>query len=236
MESESQELSPAGAAAVARLGQQLGHPLRVRLLAHVAWHGPCSFSELVAVTGGSQAQVSNHLAGLRDAGLVATRREGRQSLYRVPNADVAEVLANLASAAGVPLQPTPVVHAAASDARRCYDHLGGALGVAVLDALVERGGLAPARSGDELVPGPDAAAVLPEFGVARLDDLQSERRRTAYGCPDWTERRPHLGGALGAAVTRAAFARRWVADRPGSRAVRLTAAGRRALAERGVRV
>jgi DNA-binding transcriptional ArsR family regulator len=224
-------------AAMADIARQLAHPLRVQLLAHVAASGPCPFSELVEVAGGNTAQVSNHLAGLRAAGLLVTQRHGRQSLYRLPNSHVAEVLANLAAAAGV--EEVEHLHdqerATETTARRCYDHVGGRLGVRILAALRARDALIGGSGGHaELTPGAAASAVLPRFGLTGWEELRNGRRRFAYGCPDWTERTPHLGGALGAAITQSMRDKGWIQTRRGSRGLTVTAVGHRALVELGV--
>jgi DNA-binding transcriptional ArsR family regulator len=217
------------AGAVAELSRQLAHPLRVTLLSHVAEHGPCAFSELVAAAGVAQAQVGNHLSLLRKAGLLVTERQGRQSLYRLPNAHLAEALANLAAAAGV---TTEAEAPAVAEARACYDHLGGKLGVAVLNALVRQ----EIITGEtDLIEGP-AIALLSRFGVADPAPLHDTRRRFAYGCPDWTEHAPHLGGSLGAAIAGSFVERQWIRRRMGSRIVDVTGKGRTALRKLGVEV
>lgn len=217
------------AGAVAELSRQLAHPLRVVVLSYVAEHGPCTFSELVEVAGAAQAQVGNHLSVLRKAGLLATERQGRQSFYRLPNAHLAEALANLAAAAGVSAETT--AWHGISDARSCYDHIGGKLGVAVLNTLLAQNALV----GDPLAEGP-ATTLLPRFGIADTAPLHEGRRRFAYECPDWTERAPHLGGALGAALAESFVARQWVQRKPGSRVLDVTRKGRTALHRLGVEV
>ena len=227
----------AAAEAMAELGKQLAHPLRMLLLTYVSEHGPCAFSELVEIAGASQAQVGNHLTLLRSAGLLVTERHGRQSLYRMPNADLAELLANFGAAAGVPAADRPGALTVRDEARCCYDHVGGRLGVAVLRTLLDRGAVTGDPSGtDDLSPGSSADAVLSEFGVTDWAQLHGSRRRFAYGCPDWTEKAPHLGGALGAAVAASLRERRWTKPRSGSRALDLTPRGRNALRELGVPV
>jgi DNA-binding transcriptional ArsR family regulator len=221
------------AGAMAELSKQLAHPLRVMLLGHVAESGPCPFSELAEVAGVPQAQVSNHLAVLRKAGLLATERQGRQSLYRLPNSYIAEVLANLRAAVGG--EETALKLPVRAEARSCYDHIGGRLGVDLLRTLLARGVVTgdPLEPGD-LAEGEAAAAVLPTFGVPECRTLRDNRRRFAYGCPDWTEKVPHLGGALGAAVAKNLHTCDWVRSRPGSRALDVTELGREALRELGV--
>ena len=219
------------ASAIADLSRQLAHPLRVTLLTYVSEHGPCAFSELVEATGAAQAQVGNHLSVLRKAGLLVTERQGRQSLYRLPNAHLAEALANLAAAAGVTTETAAARHDIA-EARACYDHIGGKLGVAVLTTLLRQ----EIITGEtDLVEGP-SAELLARFGVTDLAPLHDTRRRFAYGCPDWTEHAPHLGGALGAAIADNFAERQWVHRRPGSRILDVTGKGRTALRKLGVEV
>ncbi|MFI9381825.1 ArsR/SmtB family transcription factor [Kutzneria sp. NPDC052558] len=213
--------------AIAELSRQLAHPLRVTLLGYVAEHGPCAFSELVEAAGAAQAQVGNHLSLLRKAGLLVTERQGRQSLYRLPNAHLAEALANLAAAAGVPTEAEAAV-ARTEVARACYDHIGGKLGVAVLAALRRQEILVGET---DLVEGP-AAELLAGFAAP----VEESRRRFAYGCPDWTEHAPHLGGALGAAIADNFTRRQWIRRRAGSRVLDVTGKGRTALRELGVEI
>jgi DNA-binding transcriptional ArsR family regulator len=224
-----------GAQAMAAVGQQLGHPLRIRLLSHVANAGPCPFSELVEAVDGTTAQVSNHLKSLRDAGLLTTQRQGRQSLYRVPNAHVAELLANIAAAVD-PDGPTfTMSNHPHSEARRCYDHIGGRLGVEILRALHRSDGLTGQVADHEaLDAGPAAAEVLPRFGVGDWEQLLGGRRRFAYGCPDWTERTPHLGGAAAAVIMRHMQANGWLHQRWGSRSLTISQQGHEALQWMGV--
>jgi hypothetical protein len=128
-----------------------------------------------------------------------------------------------------------------AQARMCYDHLAGQVGVAIYDALLARGALTPAgaapgaRAGRA---GPSAAIEVGPAGVAFFGALGVEiaatrrlKRRFAYACVDWTERRPHLGGALAAALAAMALARGWVARQPGTRAVIVTDAGWQGLRE-----
>lgn len=223
--------------AMAAVGQQLAHPLRLQLLAHVANAGPCPFSELAGVVDATPAQVSNHLKSLREAGLVVTRREGRQSLYRVENAYVAELLANM-SALVDPGEPTAEpARRPHSEARRCYDHIGGRLGVELLRALKRADGLSGAVvDHGVLEPGPAAQDVLVRFGIEDFIAMLNGRRRFAYGCPDWTERTPHLGGAVAAEIKRHFEASGWVEQKRGSRALTVSPSGTNALRELGVAI
>ncbi|MBI4182525.1 MAG: helix-turn-helix transcriptional regulator [Proteobacteria bacterium] len=221
----------------AALARALAEPLRLRLLQRLS-DGPATVSELVSLAQAGQPRVSNHLALLRRAGLVRATREGRQTCYELAGAHIAGLLRSLIVAAGLPpaaARPIPAI----ALARTCYDHLAGMIGVRLFEALVAHGALvatdSPGRrgSGPKVVVGLGPAA-QPLFGGLDIDleATARARRRFAFACLDWTERRPHLGGALGAALCWGFVARGWVARRPGSRALTVTAAGRRALAER----
>jgi DNA-binding transcriptional ArsR family regulator len=227
------------------LTQALADPLRLDILRELLG-GPATVSELTALTGATQPNISNHLALLRERGLVRATREGRQMRYEVLDPAVAALIEALAAVAQAPLaarpaqRPTPPL----ARARLCYDHLAGQVGVALFDALVARDAIrlaaaTPARAGGAGRAGPAAAVELGPAGAALFDGLgvavdeaQREKRRFAYACVDWTERRPHLGGALGAALARAAQERGWVARQPATRAVIITEAGWQALRER----
>jgi hypothetical protein len=113
-------------------------------------------------------------------------------------------------------------------ARSCYDHMAGALGVELHDRLMTLGWLSPSGQREDYDVTPKGERALETLGI-ELDALRQSRRRFAFGCVDWSERRPHLGGALGAALLQLALDRRWVSRDRDSRALSVTAAGRRAL-------
>jgi hypothetical protein len=114
------------------------------------------------------------------------------------------------------------------NARTCYDHLAGRLGVALTEALLREGYLVLSGDGGE-VTGP-GAAFLARFG-AGIEDARRARRAFCRPCLDWTERRPHLGGAVGAAIARRALALGWVERQRDSRALTITATGRAGFSE-----
>lgn len=225
------------------LTQALADPLRMEILRELMG-GAATVSELTALTGATQPNVSNHLALLRERGLVRATREGRQMRYEIQNPAVASLIEALAAVADAPPRSTPErVTPPLARARLCYDHLAGRAGVALFDALVERDALrlAPAATSSARAgrAGPSAAVELGPAGEALFAELGVDvaearrgKRRFAYACVDWTERRPHLGGALGAALCAAAVAHGWVVRQPATRAVIVTDAGARALRER----
>jgi DNA-binding transcriptional ArsR family regulator len=190
---------------------------------------PLSAGELAAHAGISPSLASAHLSKLLDGGLVAVEQHGRERHYRLASPRVAEVIEAMLTIA--PERTASSLREANRGeairaARTCYDHLAGTLGVALTESLERR----------HLIEPSDNAYTLTDRGRVRLtelgldvDGLRSERRAFARPCLDWTERRPHLAGALGAAIAALAVSERWVRHLPGTRALRVTDAGRRAL-------
>ena len=211
----------------ATAAQALAEPIRFAMLTRLL-EGPATVAELVSVSGTSQPNASNHLALLRDQGLVQARREGRHAIYEVANPSVAQVVEALL-ALSEPAARTRRAPAPLARARTCYDHLAGVLGVAVLEGLVGVGAVSrPDPSTGAIELGGAGAATFERLGVD-VEAARLARRRFAFGCLDWTERRPHLGGSLGAAVCERFLQRRWIRRTAGSRAVALTSGGRRVL-------
>ncbi|HET9000225.1 MAG TPA: metalloregulator ArsR/SmtB family transcription factor [bacterium] len=216
---------PAGSTVVT-MAQALADPVRLAILERLM-AGPAAVSELVLLNGGTQSKVSNHLAVLRDRGLVNATRLGRQRLYEISNASVGQLVESLIVIAGrspTRLEQSPSL----ARARTCYDHLAGRLGVAIFDSLVARRAIAQPdkRYRGPLNLGPAGAEVFGRLGI-ELDDVRKERRQFATACGDWTERRPHLGGALGAALWARSLEQGWAIHKPGTRIVVVTASGRR---------
>lgn len=206
--------------------QALADPLRLAVLHHLMG-GPASVSELMTVVGAEQSRLSNHLALLRERDLVRTTRHGRHMIYELHDPAVARLVESLGQIGGAPARTVKSVPIAR--ARTCYDHLAGRLGVAVFTALVARGAVTAHKNvpGDVEL-GPQAEPIFRKLAID-IGVVRGERRRFATACLDWTERRPHLGGALGAALWSELTARGWIARRPGTRAVAVTRAGARGL-------
>jgi DNA-binding transcriptional ArsR family regulator len=210
---------------IAAVGALIGDRARASMLNALMGSEAISAGELARVGGVSPSGATAHLRRLREGGLVVDETAGRQRVFRLASPELAEALEALALVA----PPSPVRGLRASNeaaalkrARTCYDHLAGELGVAVSDALVSRGILtrgdgcfAVTRTGRPWLEG---------LGLD-LDALRRVRRSFARGCIDWTERRPHVAGALGAGIADTFFSRGWVRRRPGGRAVVVTAAG-----------
>jgi DNA-binding transcriptional ArsR family regulator len=205
-----------------RLLEDLANPVRYRVLTRLE-KGPATASELAAALGVSATVLANHLRRLRDRGLVAVRHDGRHATYELAEPGLRELFSVLNELRDGRAEE-PRERSASIAAGTCYDHLSGRLGVALFDALAEAGAIVPSGGGVAL--GPDAEAALAPFGATVPEP---RRRLMAYPCLDSSEGRPHLGGALGAELARALVARGWVEPQPGTRAARITPAGRRAL-------
>ena len=187
--------------------------------------------ELGSQAGVARSTATEHLNLLVGAGLLAEERQGRHRYVRLANPEVAQLVEDLAAAVGQAERPQSLRAVRASDrlavARTCYDHLAGGLGVALFDGLVAAG-LVDVTDGLVLTPAGRAWFT----DLAGTDAVAPRRSRPLlHTCLDWTERRPHLGGALGAALCHQSVERGWVVRASGHRAVTVTAAGSRALAD-----
>jgi len=178
---------------------------------------------------------SEHVATLVAGGIVSSIRQGRHRYVRLADAGAAQLIEDLVGyAPQVPLpgSPGPRSLRAASSAtalaraRTCYDHLAGRLGARITDAMTGAG-LLDQAAGFAVTPA-GLAWLESELGVD-VTALTAARRPVARSCLDWTERRPHLGGAAGAAVCERFFAHGWIVRVGSARAVRVTAAGQQAL-------
>jgi DNA-binding transcriptional ArsR family regulator len=211
----------AGAAAVA-------DPARAAMLDALMDGEPRSAGALAREAGVAASTASHHLGRLLDAGLIVVEPDGRRRAYRLARPEVARALEALALISP-PRKPTTLRRHTRAQAERaartCYDHLAGVLGVAVCDGLLAAEAIAP--EGERAYAlGPGAGDAFGALGVAL-----PPRRRRAYArpCIDWSERRPHLAGALGAAVADTLLARGWVTRVRGTRALLVTDAGRAGL-------
>jgi DNA-binding transcriptional ArsR family regulator len=212
---------------------------RVQLLAELAdetryavlerlEQGPASATELAEHLGVSPTQLANHLRRLRGAGLVSVSHRGRLAVYELAEPGLREIFSMLNGLRGAPPpsgRPAPL-------ASTCYDHLGGQLGVALMDHLVKSRAL-DARNGDgELKLGPRAGTAFAELGVEL--PAKPGRRSLAFSCMDSRIGRPHLGGELGARLATVLRRQGWVTPAEQPRRLKLTPAGKRALHHLGI--
>ena len=208
----------------------IGDVARANILCALSGGGALAAGELARHAGVSASTTSGHLAKLVDAGLISVLKQGRHRYYRLASPRVAEILETLMGAADLgPTRHRPVGprDEALRNARSCYDHMAGRYAVALAEAL-ERAGF---------VHLSDEAGTVTEAGSAFFDRLgldfhagQASRRPLCRCCLDWSERRFHIGGRLGAALLAYAEREKWVVRLPGSRALRVTRAGEAALA------
>lgn len=216
---------------VARL---LGEPARTRIL--TALLGGCAFTgkELAYFAGVTAPTASSHLSRLVAGKLLVMEKQGRCHYYRLKSADVARAIEGLMTVAAAPPTGWPPGHrveSALRDARMCYDHMAGRLGVAVCDMMLRRDYVVLVDGCGELTDA--GARFLTGLGVD-LEQARGAKRRYCRSCTDWTERRPHISGAVGAGLAEAFLGHKWIARIPDSRALTVTASGRKKLAELGV--
>lgn len=207
------------------LARELSDPIRLAALQLLTAEGPHSLSQLADALRVSAPRMSNHLARLRDAGLVDVAHTGRHAVYRSTREDLNTVLDALTRFAHGEAGALSFTHSPTSTdlAHTCYDHAAGRLGVSVFAALVARGALSTPNGQEELTIGENPAA-FKDFGVDPTK-IDKGRRKLATACLDRTHRLPHLGGALGEAVLTALIHRKLVKPVPNSRELTITATG-----------
>ncbi|TAM07575.1 MAG: transcriptional regulator [Paraburkholderia sp.] len=216
---------------LSRIGALLADPGRAAMLWALMDGSARPAGELTLIAGLSPSAASAHLARLAEGGLLALDVRGRHRYYRIATPDVAaaiEALMNVAQASTATLpatKPARTVPLEMRHARTCYDHMAGEVAVQVFERLVGDGVLV--CEGENIDATPGGAARLRDWGVD-IGALRSRRRRFACTCLDWSERRPHLGGALGAALLDAWIAGGWVERASLPRVLRITPKGRRA--------
>ena len=217
--------------AVAPIAAAIGEPARARILYLLLDGRAHTSTELAAVAQVAPSTASSHLRQLTTQRLVEVVVQGKHRYYTLHRPEVAAALEALSVVAGGQPSFTPRTPPALRTARTCYDHLAGTLGVALYDRFTALGWIeVPPRNGavDVTVCGRAAFTAL---GI-NIDGLRTARRRFAFACLDWSERRPHLGGAVAAAVLDVLRRRRWIVADPDSRIVRVTPSGTRELAHR----
>ena len=207
----------------------IGDHARAEVLTALMAGKALTATELSDVAGVTKQTMSSHLVKLVDAGLISVAAQGRHRYYRLANDDVAHLLETLMGVAfrtgAVRLRSSPR-EPALRKARICYDHLAGELGVMVYDTLVLKqalklgdGDLELTESGQKLFSG---------IGID-TDQLFSQRRAFCRHCLDWSERRHHLAGALGAALLQRIIGLGWAKRVSGSRVIEFSLAGEQAL-------
>jgi DNA-binding transcriptional ArsR family regulator len=210
---------------IAIIGALIGVPARANILGALMDGRAQTATELAYCAGVSPQTASSHLAKLTDAKLLVAERHGRHRYYRLASPAIAEAmepLTNLVAHRPVPARRRSKPLEELRAARMCYDHLAGGLGVALADAMLAQGYLEPAGRDFRVTAG--GGRFLSELGID-LEAVRRQRRVFARQCLDWSERRPHLGGALGAAFAARCLAHKWIRRAPEGRKVVVTSAG-----------
>jgi DNA-binding transcriptional ArsR family regulator len=219
---------------VASIASAIGEPARTRMLSSLMDGRARTATELAAIAGVTASTASVHLQRLRSAQLVKVLVQGKCRYYSLLGAEVAAALEGLSVLAGAAREPFNIrTPGPLRFARTCYDHMAGAAGVALHDRFTALHWIAPDASRNGSREGsyrltPEGARGLASLGID-VEAARNLRRRFAYACLDWSERRPHLGGALGAAILHVALKKRWVTQQLDSRILTLTGTGRREL-------
>lgn len=217
---------------IALIAALVGDPARANMLTALMSGRALTATELAHEAGVTQQTASSHLGKLKDGGLLSIAKQGRHRYYRLSGADVAAVLEGLmclAARAGHLRVRTGPRDLALRRARVCYDHLAGGLAVRMFDALLARGLIRP--DGEDLHLTPEGERFVSDFGID-LAALPKSRRPLCKSCLDWSERRSHLAGVLGAAFLARFEALGWAKREPGSRLVRVTPKGEQGFAAR----
>ena len=216
---------------IAEAASLIGDPARANMMAALLDGRAMTATELSFVANVAASTASGHLSKLVDGKLLSVTSSGRHRYFRLASPAVARVLEDLMTLAsdGPPRhRPKSGCDEAMARARTCYDHLAGKLGVALADGLVERNHV---RLGDEGGSLTDSGrAFLGELGVD-VEPAKKSRRALCRPCLDWSERRWHIAGTMGAALTTRCFDLGWVERQNKSRAVTITRAGERAFEE-----
>lgn len=220
----------ASANAIATIAALIGDPARANILSALMGGQALTAGELSWHAGVGAPTTSGHLAKLTEAGLLEVERQGRHRYYRLASHDIAQAMESLmavATAGPRRHRPPGPKDEALRAARTCYDHLAGRLGTALADRLNDLG---------HVILG-DGGALVTEEGRGFLDGLGlrfpesgESRRPLCRACLDWSERRPHLAGRLGAALLSYSLERGWIVRIPDSRAVTITDAGSKGFA------
>jgi DNA-binding transcriptional ArsR family regulator len=216
---------------ISQLAGLLADPGRAAMLWALMDGSARPAGELALIAGLSASSTSGHLARLSEGGLLAVESRGRNRYYRLAAPEIGVAIEALATASLVSQPPrvraVPVSRGtppALRQARTCYDHLAGELAVGLFERMSRAGWLAVDGTRIDLTG--DGSQAIAQLGID-LDATRRKRRQFACTCPDWSERKPHLGGALGAAMLETMLEKGWIEPTHASRALRVTPRGHR---------
>jgi len=217
---------------ITEIGALMGIPARANMIAALMAGHPLTATELARAASVSRQTASGHLARLTQAGVLAVEKQGRHRYYRLTSPQVGQMVeAVMVVAHELPprYRPPSKLDEELRTARTRYDHLAGRLGVGLADALTAHRHIVMSADGGEVTRS--GTRFLSEFGI---DLAAAERRRRIFcrPCLDWSERRSHLAGSLGAALAARCFELGWIERGAENRAIAITASGRRGFSER----
>src|SRR5580693_6638442 len=216
-------------AAVSHIAAAIGEPARARMLYCLSDGRARTSTELAIVADVTPSTASVHLQRLKMQRLVKVLAQGKHRYYSLEGTNVAAALEALSVlAGGARVQFVPNTPNRLRAARTCYDHMAGTLGVLLHDRLQAMEWLSADSAGDadSYRVTPKGTRMFQSLGVD-IETTRTSRRRFAFACLDWSERRSHLGGAMGAAVLQLALKCKWVTQDLDSRALSLTRQGKR---------
>jgi len=221
--------SMSSAPQMAEVAALVGDPARANILCALLDGRALTATELAFAAGVSPQTTSGHLGKLLSARLLLLVKQGRHRHYRLAGSHVGQMLESIMNVAlaGPPrFQPRSKLDEKLRHARTCYDHIAGLLGVGLAERLTKREFVILGDEAGEVTPA--GADFLSKLGVD-LSSARAKRRVFCRPCVDWTERRPHIGGAVGAALANRCFELKWIERVRDSRALTITPTGRRAL-------
>ncbi len=210
---------------ITRIAALIGDPARANMLTALLSGKALTASELAHEAGITAPTASGHLAKLEEAGLLWRRKQGRHHYFALAGTEVAsalEALAGLAASKGHLRTRTGPRDLALREARVCYDHFAGSAGVRIFESLATSGALTVDREAIPLTPAGEER--ITALGID-LAPLKAKRRPLCRACLDWSERRTHLAGALGAAILSHATASGWATRTKGSRLITFSKKG-----------
>jgi DNA-binding transcriptional ArsR family regulator len=213
---------------IARIASAIGEPARIRMLYCLMDGHARTATELAVIADVTPSTASAHLNRLQKERLIKVFVQGKHRYFSLEDLNVASALEALNVIAGGKkfLPNTPI---GLREARTCYDHIAGALGVQLHNSLMKLGWLSVGSKEYELTQ--KGTKEIETLGID-LESVRAQRRRFAYACLDWSERQPHVGGALGAALLKIALKRKWVVQEFDSRALNVTNLGKREMQSR----
>lgn len=216
---------------IAEVAALIGDPRRAHMLTALMGGRAMTATELADVAGVTAPTASGHLAKLARGGLLSLVCQGRHRYFRLASLEVARMLEGIMVVVAEPApngRAGPRVDPALREARTCYDHLAGRLGVALTEALVTSDAVVMTDEAGQVTE--IGKALLQSFGIP-IDLPRHSRRMYCRPCLDWSERRPHLAGVLGAALLDRTLALGWISRAEEGRAVLITHRGRRGFAD-----